>query len=142
MSHRFAAAMVIVLMGASGCAKRRCEGARVEALPEWQRLQTEIDRRLIVARTELEQVDAGTSAGGEDARRARNRFELINFWSKNAHAITASLTAPVDEGFQPTFATTVSETSESVHGVNDPALNALLTPARYTAMNVIAACRK
>ena len=36
----------------------------------------------------------------------------------------------------------VSETSESVHGVNDPALNALLTPARYTAMNVIAACRK
>jgi len=144
MSLRLIASLVVVLLiSGSGCAKRRCEAARVEALPEWQRLQTEIDRRLGDARTVLEQADAGAGADSDsDAKRARNRFELINFWSTNMHALTNSLAAAVDEGFQPTFASTVRELSESVHGVNDPALNDLLTPARRTAMNVVAACQK
>lgn len=122
----------------TGCAKRRCEAARAEASPEWAALQTEIDQRLLTARAKLTPEDAGV----EIDERAKNRYEQVSFWSTTVHAVTASLTAPIEEGFAPSFGEHVREVSESVHGVNDPKLNELLTPARRTAMNVVAACQK
>ena len=125
--------LVLVVVLLSGCAKRRCEAARVEAMPEWQALQAEIDHRLAE-----EGSDAG--AGAEPDERAQARFELIKYQSQTLHTLTSSLGAPLDPAFVPSFDSTVREISESVHGLNDPALNALLAPARRTAMNVLSAC--
>lgn len=125
--------LLLVVVVISGCAKRRCEAARVEALPEWQTLQTEIDHRLAEERP-----DAGVVA--ELDERARARFELTKYQSQTLHVITGSLAAPFDPTFVPSFDLTVREISESVHGLNDPTLNSLLAPARRSAMNVLDAC--
>jgi hypothetical protein len=130
--------IVVLLVLSTSCAKRRCEAARAEALPEWVALQAEIDERLVAARTRLRPEDAGVEV---DAR-AKSRFELISYWSSTVHAVTASLTAPIEGAFAPSFGEHVREASDSVHGVNDARLNTLLTPARRTAMNVLAACQR
>ncbi len=117
-----------------GCAKRRCEAARLETLPDWRTLQVEIDRRLLA-----ETPDAG--AGAVEAYR-QARFELTRYQSQTMHTLTASLEAPLDPAFLPSFDHSVREISESVHGLNDPTLNALLAPARRGAMNVLEACPK
>ena len=123
--------LVVVVM--SGCAKRRCEAARAEALPEWQTLQTEIDHRLAGG-----QPDAGAGTAVDD--HAHARFELQRYQSQTLHVLTDSLAAPLGPAFMPAFNDTVREISESVHGLNDPTLNSLLAPARRSAMNVLDAC--
>lgn len=125
--------LLVVVVVLSGCAKRRCEAARVEALPEWQTLQAEVDHRLA-----QESPDAGSAT--ELDERAQARFELIKYQSQTLHALTATLAAPLDPTFVPSFDHGVREISESVHGLNDPTLNSLLAPARRSAMNVLAAC--
>ncbi len=124
--------LVFCLLGltALGCKGRRCENARTQALPEWERLQKTVDARLALAR----KADPGDPL-------AKARFEQINYWAGQISAVTTALgSLPKDPTVVPALEQAVREVSESVHGVNDHELNELLAPARRGGLEVIEHC--
>lgn len=131
----------LLTLGATGCKGQRCNAARAEALAPWQNLQRAVDQRVAEERAAVA-TDAGTTERDEERlEHARHRLEQAMYWSQRVQVGVMLLEAKRRETFVPTFDQTIREVSESVHGVNDPQLNAELGPARLAALNALAACR-
>ncbi len=130
-----------ICLAATGCKSARCEAARAQALAPWQNLQRSVDERQAQERAAASADAGATERDDERLEHTRHRLAQATYWSERVHFGVMLLESKRLEGFVPAFEQTVREVSESVHGVNDPQLNAALGPARLAALNALAACR-
>ncbi len=130
-----------ISLAATGCQSARCEAARAQALAPWQNLQRSVDERQAHERAAASADAGATERDEERLEHSHHLLAQAAYWSERVQVGVMLLEAKRPEGFLPAFEQTVREVSESVHGVNDPLLNAALAPARLAALNALAACR-